>query len=109
MAATDRRWQVNAALDVLLSWVLGNLGQLLVSLIAQMRKARADNPELIAAVSKAVAEAEANASWNGPQKRGYVYAAVVSWCKDFGIDVRDSVINVLIELAVVQITPATKA
>lgn len=97
---------MNAALNLLLSWALGALGQLLVAFIAQMRTARADNPELLAAVAKAVAEAEARAGWNGPQKRGYVYTAVRQWCADFGLDVRDSIINALIELAVVQMVPA---
>ena len=100
---------MNGVLNVLLAWVLGNLGQLLIALIAQIRKSRADNPELLAAIAKAVAEAEANAAWNGPQKRGYVYGQVVSWCRDFGLDLRDSVINALIEIAVIQITPDPKA
>ena len=100
---------MNAVLNALLGWVLGQLGQFLIALIAQVRKARADNPELLAAIGKAVAEAEANGAWNGPQKRTYVYGQVVSWCRDFGLDLRDSVINALIEIAVVQITPDPKA
>lgn len=90
----------------LLTFFLGVLGELLISFIRNAQAARADNPQLIQYLNALVTRIEESPGLTGEQKRTYVQDNLKAYAVKLGVDLKDSIVNSLIELAVQKLKEA---
>lgn len=88
-------------MDRLLVWLLGFLGEFLLIFIRNLRAARGDNQTLLEGASQIVKDIDTDhPEWENDKKRIYARDALMVYARSLGSDLRTSLANALVELAV---------
>lgn len=87
--------------SALLRLVLGFLGEFVASFVRNLQAARLDDPSLTAMLERVVrGVARTHPDWSGEQKRTFALTEAKMWALNAGRDVKDSLLNTLLELVV---------
>jgi hypothetical protein len=89
---------------LLLQYLLPAIANLIISFLKNLVSAQANDPTIIEVIGNIVQGIEGDHSdWSGEQKRSYVFDAVKQYFTRTGKEIKDSLVNTLIELSVQQL------
>lgn len=95
-------------LELALRAALGLIGEMILAFIDNLRASRADDPELASVIESIVRGIDAdNPDAPGEQKFEWAYAALNTYLSNVGRDLKTSLKNSLIEMAVQKVRAGT--
>ena len=93
----------------MLAFLLGEIGQYIILFIANLKRARANDPRLFTMIENLVTDIETRQVpvgdgtmrlYTGAEKRNHVSSVSLAYAKELGLDIGSALLNSLIELVV---------